>query len=189
MAKFVFSDPHFDSASIIINGRRPFKTVAEMNKTLIENYNQTVGKQDICYWLGDIMYDATKEKVFKLLRHMRGRKYLIMGNHDRNHSETWWLSCGFDKVFPHPIYDATQYILLSHEPLPEFGDNPPIVNIHGHIHIQDYDFPYHRQCINVCVEKTDYKPVPLVNPYITKPRVFSRYKKSRDCGIFYNTFV
>ena len=174
MAKFVFSDPHFDSASIIINGRRPFKTVAEMNKTLIENYNQTVGKQDICYWLGDIMYDATKEKVFKLLRHMRGRKYLIMGNHDRNHSETWWLSCGFDKVFPHPIYDATKYILLSHEPLPEFGDNPPIVNIHGHIHIQDYDFPYHRQCINVCVEKTDYKPVPLVNPYITKPRVFSR---------------
>ena len=86
MAKFVFSDPHFDSESIIKNGNRPFKSVAEMNATLIKNYNATVGKQDICYWLGDIMYGATKAKVSNLLRHLRGRKYLIMGNHDRGHS-------------------------------------------------------------------------------------------------------
>ena len=75
MAKFVFSDPHFDSESIIKNGNRPFKSVAEMNATLIKNYNATVGKQDICYWLGDIMYGATKAKVSNLLRHLRGRKY------------------------------------------------------------------------------------------------------------------
>ncbi|MBQ8729068.1 MAG: hypothetical protein IJY77_02115, partial [Alphaproteobacteria bacterium] len=98
----------------------------------------------------------------------------IMGNHDRNHSETWWLSCGFDKVFSHPIYDAENYIMLSHEPLVEFGNMPPIVNIHGHIHIQPYDFPNHQRCINVCVEKTGYKPVPLRNPFIYTPREFTR---------------
>lgn len=174
MAIYVFSDPHFDSEKIIVNGNRPFTSVAEMNKTIINNYNMTVKKQDTCYWLGDVMYDASKEKVFNILSRMRGRKYLIMGNHDRNHSETWWLSCGFDKVFSHPIYDAKNYILLSHEPLPEFGNNPPIVNYHGHIHIQDYDFADHKQCINVCLEQTNYKPVPLINPYITQPRIFSR---------------
>lgn len=174
MAVYVFSDPHFDSERIIVNGKRPFSSVAEMNKTLITNYNMVVKKQDICYWLGDIMYDASKEKVFNILRHMHGRKYLIMGNHDRNHSETWWLTSGFDKVFSHPIYDAENYILLSHEPLPEFGNIPPIVNYHGHIHIQDYDFEDHQQCINVCVEKTGYKPVLLTNPYILNKRVFSR---------------
>ncbi len=174
MAKFVFSDPHFDSANIIINGERPFRSVAEMNRTLIRNYNLVVGKQDICYWLGDIMYDASKIKVANILRQMRGRKFLILGNHDRGHSMTWWLSCGFEKVFDHPIYDAEHYIMLSHEPLPEFGNMPPIVNYHGHIHIQDYDFENHNQCINVCVEKTNYKPVPLVNPFITNARKFSR---------------
>ncbi len=174
MATYVFSDPHFDSKNIIVNCNRPFANVADMNATIIKNYNMVVKKQDVCYWLGDIMYDASKEKVFKILSRMHGRKYLIMGNHDRNHSETWWLSCGFDKVFSHPIYDARNYILLSHEPLPEFGNNPPIVNYHGHIHIQDYDFPDHPQCINVCVEKTGYKPVALVNPYIMRPREFSR---------------
>ena len=174
MATYVFSDPHFDSEKIIVNGQRPFANVYEMNQAIITNYNMIVKKQDICYWLGDIMYDASKEKVYKVLSRMRGRKYLIMGNHDRNHSETWWLSCGFDKVFSHPIYDAKNYILLSHEPLPEFGNNPPIVNYHGHIHIQDYDFAEHKQCINVCLEQTNYKPVPLINPYITQPRIFSR---------------
>ena len=174
MAKFVFSDPHFYSESIIVNGRRPFKDVAEMNRNLILNYNSVVGKQDICYWLGDIMYGATKERVANVLRQLRGRKYLIMGNHDRNHSETWWLSCGFVKVFSHPIYDAENYIMLSHEPLVEFGNMPPIVNIHGHIHIQPYDFPNHQRCINVCVEKTGYKPVPLRNPFIYTPREFTR---------------
>lgn len=174
MAKFVFSDPHFDSESIIKNGNRPFKSVAEMNATLIKNYNATIGKQDICYWLGDIMYGATKAKVSNLLRHLRGRKYLIMGNHDRGHSATWWLSCGFDRVYEHPIYDAENYIMLSHEPLPEFGNMPPIANIHGHIHIMGYDFPEHSHCINACVEMTDYRPVPLQNPFLIKSRTFGR---------------
>ncbi len=174
MAKYVFSDPHFDSESIIVNGCRPFSSVSEMNETLIKNYNNVIGKQDICYWLGDIMYGATKDKVANLLRQLRGRKYLIMGNHDRGHSETWWLSCGFDKVFSHPIYDAENYIMLSHEPLPEFGNLSPIANIHGHIHIQDYDFKNHNNCINVCVEKTDYRPVLLNNPFLQERRIFSR---------------
>lgn len=174
MAKFVYSDPHFDSERIIINGKRPFNNVQEMNQALIERYNATVGKQDVCYWLGDIMYGATKEKVAKILKQMHGRKFLIMGNHDRGHSETWWASCGFEKVFSHPIYDAEHFIILSHEPLEEFGNMSPIINYHGHIHIQNYDFENHQQCINVCVEKTDYKPVPLVNPFITKAREFLR---------------
>lgn len=174
MAKFVYSDPHFDSERIIELGKRPFQNVHEMNQQLIQNYNNVITKYDICYWLGDVMYGASKEKVASLLRRLNGRKYLILGNHDRNHSETWWLSCGFDKVFSHPIYDAENYILLSHEPLPEFSASPNVANIHGHIHIQDYDFKNHAHCINVCVEKTCYKPVPLMNPFIENVRKFSR---------------
>ncbi len=174
MAKYVYSDPHFYSERIIVNGERPFQSVNEMNAKLIENYNAVVNKQDVCYWLGDIMYGATKERVQNILRQLHGRKFLIMGNHDRGHTATWWQSCGFEKVFNHPIYDAENYIMLSHEPLEEFGSLYPVANIHGHIHIQDYDFKNHAQCINVCVEKTDYRPVPLQNPFITQKRQFSR---------------
>ncbi len=174
MKKFVFSDPHFYSGNIIVFGERPFNDITEMNNTIIANYNQIVGRQDICYWLGDVMYGANKERVRNILNRMRGRKFLIMGNHDRGHGATWWQSCGFERVFDHPIYDAQNYIMLSHEPLPEFGNIYPIVNYHGHIHIQDYDFPDHKNCINVCLEKTNYKPVLLTNPYVLQPREFGR---------------
>lgn len=165
MNTYVFSDPHFDSVHIIQNAKRPFKNTQEMNSTIIKLYNATISKKDICYWLGDIMYDATKEKVRKIIFQMKGRKYLIMGNHDRSHSENWWLDCGFDKVFRHPVYIEKKHLILSHEPLPEFGNLPTVANYHGHIHINDYDFPVHEHCINVCVEKTNYRPVLLVNPF------------------------
>lgn len=174
MATYAYSDPHFYSEKIINYGNRPFRDVAHMNAALIENYNATVGKNELCYWLGDIMYGATKDRVRDILSHMHGRKYLILGNHDRSHSVSWWLSAGFDRVFEHPVYMAPLYIMLSHEPLPEFGNHAPIVNYHGHIHIQDYDFANHKQCINVCVENTNYRPVPLVNPNILRPRTFQR---------------
>lgn len=174
MAIFVYSDPHFDSENIIRHGQRPFRSVAEMNQTLITRYNTVVTKNDICYWLGDVMYGATKEKVRKILSQMHGRKYMIMGNHDRCHRVNWWLDAGFDRVFENPIYMAEYFIMLSHEPLPEFGNTPPIVNYHGHIHIQDYTFPNHQQCINVSVERTNYQPVPLINPFLAKAREFER---------------
>ena len=164
--RYVFSDPHFDSENIRKNANRPFASVEQMNAALISNYNQIVQKSDVCYWLGDIMYDAKKEKVRKILSRMNGHKYLILGNHDRNHSVWWWADCGFEKVFKHPVYDAENYIMLSHEPLEEFGNLPNIANIHGHIHISDYDFPIHDHCVNVCVEKTNYKPVLLENPFL-----------------------
>lgn len=174
MATYVYSDPHFDSEKIIVNGQRPFQDVAHMNRTLIERYNATVKKQDICYWLGDVMYGASKEKVSNILRQLHGRKYLILGNHDRGHSEKWWLDAGFDKVFSNPVYIAEQYIMLSHEPLPEFGELHPIANIHGHIHIMGYDFDAHSHCINVSVEETDYKPILMQNPFLAQAREFSR---------------
>lgn len=172
--KFVFSDPHFDHAKIIEVANRPFTDVAEMNRTLIYRYNEVVGKQDLCYWLGDIMYDASQEKVRKILSLMHGRKFLILGNHDRNHSICWWKDCGFDWVSKDPLYDAKNYIMLSHEPLPEFGNLPKIVNYHGHIHTNGYDFENHKHCINVCVEETNYRPIQLANPFIKKPREFER---------------
>ena len=105
---------------------------------------------------------------------LQGRKFLILGNHDRNHSICWWYGCGFDWVSKDAVYDAKHYVMLSHEPLPEFGSLKNVVNYHGHIHSNGYDFEDHDHCINACVEETDYKPIPLVNPFVSQIRVFER---------------
>jgi calcineurin-like phosphoesterase family protein len=53
------------------------------------------------------------------------------------------------------VYEG-KYI-LSHD-IVEAAKNSPFVNIHGHFHQHTMDHPRY---VNVCVEMTGYKPVPL----------------------------
>ena len=66
-----------------------------------------------------------------------------------------------ESIFERPVYIASDRIVLSHEPLPEFARMIDAKNYHGHIHIQCYPFPNNWHCINVSVEKTDYRPIPI----------------------------
>lgn len=55
MSQFVIADLHFNDQNIIRYTNRPFKSVEEMNKTLVENWNSTVkSMDDIVFVLGDL---------------------------------------------------------------------------------------------------------------------------------------
>ena len=47
------SDTHFSHCNIIKYCNRPFKDVDEMNKILIQNWNNVVRPDDIVWHLGD----------------------------------------------------------------------------------------------------------------------------------------
>lgn len=52
--KFFFtSDTHFGEQRTLELSRRPFQNTAEMDKTIIDNWNKKVGKDDVVYHLGD----------------------------------------------------------------------------------------------------------------------------------------
>lgn len=76
------SDTHFYHTNIIRFCQRPFKTVEEMNQSLINNWNSVVGKDDIVFHLGDFVFGNT-DKWDQILSQLNGRIYLILGNHDR----------------------------------------------------------------------------------------------------------
>ena len=50
---FFTSDTHFNHANIIRFCNRPFIDVAQMNETLIANWNKVVGEDDTVFHLGD----------------------------------------------------------------------------------------------------------------------------------------
>ena len=50
---FFTSDTHFYHGNIIRFCNRPFKDVDMMNETIISNWNNTVGQDDIVFHLGD----------------------------------------------------------------------------------------------------------------------------------------
>lgn len=150
---FIISDHHFGHAGIMDYESRPFKSVEEMTQVMIEKWNSVVSKEDKVYHLGDFSF-LNKEKTRDITGKLNGYKILLMGNHDRGRSRSWWLDAGFDEVMEQPIV-LGGFFFLSHEPM-YMNKHMPYANIHGHIHGQKYAGT---QYINVSVEQWDYTPV------------------------------
>ena len=82
MNKFFTSDHHFYHRNVIGYCNRPFKTVEEMNKVFIDNWNKVVNDIDEVYYLGDFSF-GTIDQTKELLSVLKGKKYLIIGSHDK----------------------------------------------------------------------------------------------------------
>ena len=52
---YFISDTHFNHNNIIKYCNRPFKSINEMNQTIINNWNKTVKADDEIYHLGDLV--------------------------------------------------------------------------------------------------------------------------------------
>lgn len=157
MAKtFFIADTHFDHERIIGFENRPFKDVKEMNSAMISNWNQVVSRDDKVFMLGDFAF-AGKEKIQSLVHALNGRKILIIGNHDRSHSLSWWKTSGFEEVIDYPIIYKEWY-MLSHEPM-YINKNMPYANIFGHVHANPEYMDYTEQSFCVSVERIGYTPI------------------------------
>lgn len=84
------SDTHFGHKNILKHcplraeqGDFNIDDVEAHDKWLIERWNKTIGKKDIVYIIGDFAFGST-EQVKKLLGKLNGKKFLILGNHDKS---------------------------------------------------------------------------------------------------------
>jgi calcineurin-like phosphoesterase family protein len=77
---FFTSDWHFGHKNIIKYCDRPFKTIIEHDKTLLDNLNSTVGKNDHLYFLGDGFF--RNPQIY--LDEIRCENiFYILGSHDK----------------------------------------------------------------------------------------------------------
>lgn len=82
MATYFTSDLHFGHANIIGYSGRPFAKFWEMDRWLIEAWNDTVGADDVVWVLGD-MCMGQLDRTLELVGRLNGDKHLVVGNHDR----------------------------------------------------------------------------------------------------------
>ncbi|WP_217591648.1 metallophosphoesterase [Cohnella sp. GbtcB17] len=150
---FFISDHHFGHRNIIDFESRPFSDAEEMTEVMIARWNAVVGKDDAVFHLGDFSF-LNMERTRDIVSRLHGRKTLILGNHDRGRSRSWWLEAGFEQVSEYPIV-YKDFFFLSHEPM-YMNKHMPYVNVHGHIHGQKYEG---KNYFNVCVEHWDYTPL------------------------------
>jgi calcineurin-like phosphoesterase family protein len=151
---FVVSDTHFGHENILkfLNEDnshvRSFADVDQMNEQLVDNWNKTVRDEDIVYHLGDVYFG----QGHRVLPRLRGRKRLILGNHDNGKSEH--LQKHFQKILLWRMFPEFN-CLLTHVPVHKSALYKVHYNLHGHVHRSSLN---EEQYVNCCVEVNDYKP-------------------------------
>jgi calcineurin-like phosphoesterase family protein len=162
---FIISDTHFGHENILTfkdddgNPVRTFADADEMDALMIENWNKTVKDNDIIYHLGDVYFG----KGHQVLPFLKGRKRLVLGNHDNPKSEH--LIKNFQKIMLlrwFPEFDC----VLTHIPIHESGMFKVYYNVHGHIHQKKS--PSERY-INCSVEVINYTPMAIEEVMRGKP--------------------
>jgi calcineurin-like phosphoesterase family protein len=160
---YIISDTHFWHKNVKKYCGRPFLWATK----LIDNWNSTVGPNDIVLHLGDFAlsnFDRTK----RVVSHLNGNIYMIRGNHDR-HGKQWYANTGITVIPSFVIQEGSYTVYFTHRPIRTEGFIG--VNIHGHMH-EKGDFiysPYKGAVyINMSVEHIDYRPVKFCDIMLLK---------------------
>jgi len=155
------SDLHLGHGNIIRHCNRPFESAEAMDKALIANWNSRVTPLDTVYIVGDLFFPSKYDHE-AVLKKLKGKKYLIIGNHDKN----WMKKVDLSKYFISVqnilnITDAEHTITLSHRPIMDFNGD---YLIYGHIHNNKNDDAWPAlktmpNAMNAGVEVNGYMPV------------------------------
>lgn len=86
MAVTWFSSDHHFGHRGILSGRmprpRPFASIKEHDEVLISRWNDRVRDDDIVWHLGDFAYGGGHARAREIFDRLRGRKHLVVGNHE-----------------------------------------------------------------------------------------------------------
>lgn len=163
--KFYTADLHLNHQNILTYCNRPFKNVNEMNETLIDNWNQKVGKNDLVYVLGDFTLSTHDYDIIRFASLLKGKKFLIKGNHDKNN----YPSGVFEEItWYKEIHDLNYKIILFHYAIENWQGSfdkdlrligkKPSIHLHGHSHGLSNKRPNR---YDVGVDCWNYAPVTL----------------------------
>ncbi|ACP24483.1 hypothetical protein NGR_c06900 [Sinorhizobium fredii NGR234] len=82
--KFYVADTHFCHPRILAICNRRFSSIEDHDEAIVSRWNSVVRDDDIVYHLGDFAFHLglNSERIRSLFFRLKGRKHLIIGNHD-----------------------------------------------------------------------------------------------------------
>lgn len=173
MTRYFTSDTHFGHGNIIKYCLRPFADAGEMDRAIINNWNEIVKPEDTVYHMGDVAF-TSPERAKHILSVLNGHKILILGNHDRSgHKMAEW---GFDEVHQSLQLELEGGIKANLSHYPYRGTDDPYhktkfdhknlvddgrMLICGHVHTSWKSRPgqYKNHMVNVGQDQWSFKPV------------------------------
>ena len=122
--------------------RRGFSGFEEMNAYMVEQWNSKVRDRDDVYILGDFSI-AKADATAKILRQLKGKLHLLIGNHDKYLADRSFDRSLFRSIEPYQeIRDNGRQVILSHYPVfcykgqyrRDKVGNPLTYMLYGHVH-------------------------------------------------------
>jgi calcineurin-like phosphoesterase family protein len=159
MTVYFTSDQHFGHAAARSFYGRPFSSITEMDRVMIDRWNAVVKPGDELWHLGDFAVRQSAERVASLLKMLNGRKHLVTGNND----DSAVTKCdGWQSVQPYAeVTVDRKKLVLCHYPFRTWRDmGKGVINLHGHSHGRLKSLP--RQ-FDVGVDVWDFRPVVLAD--------------------------
>jgi len=112
-----------------MHDKRPFSSVLDMDTYMISAWNNRVTSQDEVYILGDLAF-GTAQDLSALLSVLKGKLYLVRGNHDRHFESRFELITDYLEVV-----DNKWKLVCSHYPMICYnGQFRGAYMLFGHIH-------------------------------------------------------
>lgn len=145
---FFTADTHFGHANALTKGWRQFSSTEEMDETIIENWNKTVGRKDVVYHIGDF-----KMAKWLYTSRLRGKITLIRGNHDHKKA---LIGESFTEVRD-VLFLKELHIFMCHYPMRTWHKSHyGSFNFHGHAHggLKEWD-----NQMDVGVDCWDFRPI------------------------------
>lgn len=137
---FFTSDLHFGHENVIGFDKRPFATVEEMDEELISRWNAKVGKGDLVYVLGDMIWKTRNGDAEQLIKSLNGQIILIKGNHDRflHNAKAKNALAGikdYDDICVKLEDGSSRRVILCHYFIPFYiGHRHQGIHLYGHSH-------------------------------------------------------
>lgn len=156
------NDLHFGHLNIIKYCSRPFLNVEEMDKTLIDNWNRRVNKNDTVYILGDFIKNGDCKTINNYLLQLNGSKILILGNHDDYIRKNYKL-LDFSHVGDYEELEIeNKQIILFHYPIIEWKNKKVgAICLHGHTHSKKRNCFNIKNLYDVGVDANSFSPITL----------------------------
>jgi len=152
---FFTSDTHFSQERAMLLSKRPFSSVKEMDWTMIDRWNATVGPNDTVFHLGDFGEPWPMD-------FLNGKINFIVGNYERDGKSPTppnVVNCGNSIIYKKS--GDCPSIIMAHEPTRaleiqrESTDKMPIAfgHIHGRQKVKEWDG------YDVGVDANSFKPI------------------------------
>ena len=135
---YYISDLHLFHEAVIRFDDRPFESLEEMHKAMVEKWNNKVTNGDTVYILGDVSLRGKNEDLIALVATLKGKKVLIRGNHD-DISDYRYQQLFYEIVDYKEIHDSicgkNYDLVLSHYPIFSWKKmGRGTILLYGHIH-------------------------------------------------------